>query len=97
AKLQRAGANRTKVLTVVMAFGVLWFLIPQIAELPRLTAQLKDANWALAAAAVGFSLLTYVGSAMALSSSVAQRIPVARATLVALAGSFVNRVTPAKV
>lgn len=95
AKLQRASAKT--ILTVVMAFGVLWFLIPQIAELPRLTAQLKDANWALAAAAVGFSLLTYVGSAMALSSSVAQRIPVARATLVALAGSFVNRVTPAKV
>jgi undecaprenyl-diphosphatase len=94
-KLQRASAKT--ILTVVMAFGVLWFLIPQIAELPRLTAQLKEANWALAAAAVGFSLLTYVGSAMALTSSVAQRIPVARATLVALAGSFVNRVTPAKV
>jgi undecaprenyl-diphosphatase len=94
-KLQRASGKT--ILTVVMAFGVLWFLIPQVAELPRLTAQLKEANWALAAAAVGFSLLTYVGSAMALTSSVAQRIPVLRATLVALAGSFVNRVTPAKV
>lgn len=94
-KIQRA--NPKTILTVVMAFGVLWFLIPQIAELPRLTSQLMDANWALAAAAVGFSLLTYVGSATALTSSVAQRIPVSRATLVALAGSFVNRVTPAKV
>lgn len=95
AKLERA--NPKTILTVVMAFGVLWFLIPQIAELPHLAAQLADANWALAAVAVVFSLLTYVGSAMALSGSVAQRIPVTRATLVALAGSFVNRVSPAKV
>ena len=95
AKLERANAKT--ILTVVMAFGVLWFLIPQIAELPRLTAQLRQANWTLAAVAVGFSLLTYVGSALSMASSVAQRIPVIRATLVALAGSFVNRVSPAKV
>lgn len=95
AKLERA--NPKTILTVVMAFGVLWFLIPQIAELPHLAAQLGDANWALAGVAVLFSLLTYVGSAMALSGSVSQRIPVTRATLVALAGSFVNRVSPAKV
>ena len=95
AKLERANAKT--ILTVVMAFGVLWFLIPQIAELPRLTAQLRQANWTLAAVAIGFSLLTYVGSALSMASSVAQRIPVIRATLVALAGSFVNRVSPAKV
>lgn len=95
AKLERASAK--SILTVVMTFGVLWFLIPQITELPRLTQQLTQANWALAAVAVVFSLLTYVGSAMALIASVAQRIPVIRATTVALAGSFVNRVSPAKV
>jgi undecaprenyl-diphosphatase len=95
AKLERANAKT--ILTVVMAFGVLWFLIPQIAELPRLTAQLREADWTLAAVAVGFSLLTYVGSALSMASSVAQRIPVIRATMVALAGSFVNRVSPAKV
>jgi undecaprenyl-diphosphatase len=95
AKLERANAKT--ILTVVMAFGILWFLIPQIAELPRLTAQLREADWTLAAVAIGFSLLTYVGSALSMASSVAQRIPVIRATMVALAGSFVNRVSPAKV
>jgi uncharacterized membrane protein YbhN (UPF0104 family) len=80
-----------------MAFGILWFLIPQIAELPRLTAQLKEADWTLAAVAIVFSLVTYFGSALSMASSVAQRIPVIRATMVALAGSFVNRVSPAKV
>jgi undecaprenyl-diphosphatase len=95
ADLERANART--ILTAVMAFGILWILIPQIAELPRLAAQLKTADWTLAAVAVGFSLLTYFGSALSMSSSVVQRIPVIRATLVALAGSFVNRVSPAKV
>lgn len=94
-KLQRFSLRH--VLILVMTFGVLWFLIPQVAELPRLVTQLRDANWALAGLAIVFSLLTYVGSAITMTSSVAQRIPVLRATAVALAGSFVNRVSPAKV
>lgn len=95
AKVERA--NLKSILTVVMAFGVLWFLIPQVAEVPRIISQFTQANWVLAAVAVGFSLLTYVGSALSMTASVTQRIPVIRAALVALAGSFVNRVTPAKV
>lgn len=95
AKLQRVSGRQ--LLLVVMVFGVLWFLIPQLAELPRLVTQLRDANWALAGAAVVFSLLTYIGSALSISSSVSIRIPVLRTTALALAGSFVNRVSPAKV
>jgi uncharacterized protein (TIRG00374 family) len=95
AKVQRFSLKH--VLILVMAFGALWFLIPQLADLPRLVSQLGDANWALAGVAIVFSMLTYVGSALSMSSSVAQRIPVYRATAVALAGSFVNRVSPAKV
>ena len=94
-KLQRVSPRH--LLLVVMVFGVLWFLIPQVAELPRLLSQLRDANWALAGAAVVFSMLTYVGSALSISSSVSIRIPVLRTTAVAMAGSFVNRVSPAKV
>lgn len=95
ANLQRITGRH--ILIVAMVFGVLWFLIPQIVDLPRLVQQLKDANPALAGAAIGFSMLTYVGSALALTASVTQRIPVGRATAVALGGSFVNRVSPAKV
>ena len=95
AKLERFSAKH--LLYVVMAFGVLWFLIPQLTELPQLVTQLQNANLALAGLAIVFSMLTYFGSALSMSSSVAQRIPVIRATAVALAGSFVNRVSPAKV
>jgi uncharacterized protein (TIRG00374 family) len=95
AKLERFSAKH--LLYVVMAFGILWFLIPRLTELPRLVTQLRDANLALAGLAIVFSMLTYLGSALSISSSVAQRIPVVRATAVAMAGSFVNRVSPAKV
>lgn len=95
AQLQRFSLRH--VLILVMTFGVIWFLIPQLTELPRLLVQLKDANWVLAGVAVVFSMLTYFGSALSLASSVTSRIPVHRATAVALAGSFVNRVSPAKV
>lgn len=95
AKVQRISGRR--LLIMVMAMGAFWFLIPQISDIPRLAAELKDADWSDAAVAVVFSVLTYVGAAVSLSASVTQRIPVGRTTLVTLAGSFVNRVTPAKV
>jgi glycosyltransferase 2 family protein len=95
AKVQRISGRRLVIM--VMAMGAFWFLIPQISDIPRLTAELKDANWADAGVAIVFSILTYVGAALSLSASVTQRIPVGRTTLVTLAGSFVNRVTPAKV
>jgi len=95
AKLERV-KPRTVVMTA-MLFLATWFLIPQLTEVPRLLTEIKDANWAWAVPAVIFSMLTYLGAAMALASSVSERIGVAKTTLVTLAGSFVNRVTPAKI
>jgi uncharacterized protein (TIRG00374 family) len=98
--IELAKLERVKPRTVVMAallFLATWFLIPQLTEIPRLMTEIKDANWIWAVPAVVFSMLTYVGAAMALASSVSERISLSKTTLVTLAGSFVNRVTPAKV
>ena len=98
--IELAKLERVKPRTVIMAaliFLATWFLIPQLTEIPRLMTEIKDANWIWAVPAVVFSMLTYVGAAMALASSVSQRISIGKTTLVTLAGSFVNRVTPAKV
>lgn len=92
--------QRVRARTVVMAlllFAAVWFLIPQLADLPRILQQVRSAQWAWVTPALGFSLLTYVGAAIALAASVSRRIPVSRTTLVTLAGSFVNRVSPAKI
>jgi uncharacterized protein (TIRG00374 family) len=85
------------VLLTAMLFAAVWFLIPQLTELPRLMTQIKEADWKWAVPAVVFSMLTYVGAAMALSASVSERLSVAKTTLVTLGGSFVNRISPAKV
>jgi glycosyltransferase 2 family protein len=95
AKLERVSPKM--VLYAAVLFMAVWFIIPQFTELPRIMTQIKDANWVWAAPAIVFSMLTYVGAAMALSSSVNERLSVAKTTLVTLGGSFVNRITPAKV
>jgi uncharacterized protein (TIRG00374 family) len=95
AKLERV-RPRTVVMTALL-FMAVWFLIPQFAELPRIMQEIRSADWKWAVPALVFSMLTYVGAAMALSSSVSERLSVAKTTLVTLGGSFVNRVTPAKV
>lgn len=87
---------RTILLTALL-FGAVWFLIPQLAELPRIMDEIRDASWVWMIPAVVFSMLTYVGAAMALTSSVQQRLSVLKATLVTLGGSFVNRISPAKI
>jgi uncharacterized protein (TIRG00374 family) len=86
-----------KLLLTVMLFAAVWFLIPQLTELPRIMSQLKEADWIWAVPAIVFSMLTYVGAAMALASSVTERLSVAKTTLVTLGGSFVNRISPAKI
>ncbi len=99
-EVELAKVERVKPRTVLyaaMLFVAVWVLIPQFADLPRVLEQVRGANWAWAVPAVVFSLLTYLGAALALSASVKQRLSVARTTLVTLGGSFVNRVTPAKV
>lgn len=99
-QIDLAKIERVRPRTVIMAallFVAVWVLIPQFADLPRILEQVRGADWNWAGPALVFSLLTYVGAAMALSASVSQRLSVARTTLVTLGGSFVNRVTPAKV
>jgi len=99
-EVELAKVERIKPRTVLyaaMLFVAVWVLIPQFADLPRVLEQVRGANWAWAVPAVVFSMLTYFGAALALSASVQQRLSVARTTLVTLGGSFVNRVTPAKV
>lgn len=95
AKIERVRPKT--VITAALLFVAVWVLIPQFADLPHILEQVRGADWAWAVPALVFSLLTYVGAAMALSASVSQRLSVARTTLVTLGGSFVNRVTPAKV
>ncbi len=99
-RVELAQVQRVRPRAVVMAallFAAVWFLIPQFADLPRILQQVRGAQWAWAVPALVFSLLTYVGAAMSLSAAVSRRLSVGKTTLATLAGSFVNRISPAKI
>jgi glycosyltransferase 2 family protein len=86
-----------KGVATTVALGVaVWTLLPQLTS---------GIDWGRALEAdrplIGFAVLasfaTYVGAALSVKGSVPEEVPLAPTFLAQLAGSFVNRVTPAKV
>jgi undecaprenyl-diphosphatase len=92
-KLQRI-QPRT-VLTAVMLGLAFYFLIPQLAEVDF--GEIAGADWKWFPLVVLFSLLTYVGAAVALMGSVPDRLRFWPTLWAQLAASFFNRLVPAKV
>lgn len=86
-----------KGVAITVALGVaVWTLLPQLTSGVDWGAAL-EANPVLIVAAVMASVLTYVGAAFSVAGSVPDSLPLGPTFLAQLAGSFVNRVTPAKV
>ncbi|HEY7282645.1 MAG TPA: lysylphosphatidylglycerol synthase transmembrane domain-containing protein [Actinomycetota bacterium] len=99
-KIELEDLRRVRTKNVVTAVGLglaFYFLIPQLANLPSLWQQVQHANWAWGFWSLVASLATYVGATMTVIGSVPDRIPAWPAFEAQLAGSFVNRITPAKV
>jgi glycosyltransferase 2 family protein len=80
--------------SLAVAFYV---LIPQLADVSGVWSKLKAADWTWALYALGASALTYVGATIGLLGAVPSRIPFAATFATQLAGSFVNRIVPARV
>lgn len=94
-KLERVDG---KTLFVFATLGLsAWFLIPQLADVGDIWAQVRDGSIGWAATAVAFSLLTYVAATAALLGAIPFRLRFAPALAAQLASSFANRITPAKV
>ena len=81
-------------LSLAIAF---YLLIPQLADVSGVWSRLKAADWTWALYALVASALTYVGAALGLTGAVPSRVPFFRTVASALAGSFVNRIVPARV
>jgi undecaprenyl-diphosphatase len=77
--------------------GAFYILLPQLASVDDSVEALGSANWLWLAGAVVMSGFTYVASAVGSVASIRKRLPLGPTTQVALASSFVNRVTPANV
>jgi glycosyltransferase 2 family protein len=82
------------VLTTGMVALAFWALIPQLVGFQSVWAELQKAQWGWAAIAVAFSVLTYIGAAIALDGSVVERLPFSPNLGAQLATSFVGVAAP---
>jgi uncharacterized protein (TIRG00374 family) len=87
---------RTVLVFVSLAIAF-YLLIPQLADVSGVWSKLKDADWTWGLYALGASVLTYVAATIGLLGAVPGRIPFFGTFASQLAGSFVNRITPARV
>jgi undecaprenyl-diphosphatase len=92
-----ARVNARTALMLVSSLIALYVLIPQLTDVAGMVRQLRDANWAWVAVTVVLSLISYIGASISLMSFAPSRVPARDAFEVSLAGSFVNRITPAGV
>jgi undecaprenyl-diphosphatase len=80
---------------LVSCLVAVYVLIPQLSDVAGMVEQLHDASWDWVAATVVFSIVTFVGAGMCLAGASPRRAPVHQTAWVSVAGSFVNRITPA--
>jgi undecaprenyl-diphosphatase len=84
-------------LILASAAVALYVLIPQFAAASGFLDELASAQWTWVGVAAIFSALTYLGAGLGMVGAVPMRLAVGPMTMAQLAGSFSNRVTPAKV
>jgi uncharacterized membrane protein YbhN (UPF0104 family) len=87
---------REVVMVAALALAV-YLLIPQLADVTGVWSSITNADWLWALWALGASALTFVAAAVGLMGAVPQRLPLVKTAAAQLAGSFVNRIVPARV
>ena len=87
--------NRGRVVTIAVLAGAVYFLAPQLADLPTIVDEVQDANWAWAPLIVAMSLFTYLGAAMSLAGAVPQRLPFGPLLSAQIGSSFASKLAPA--
>jgi undecaprenyl-diphosphatase len=87
-------APRTLLLLVAAGFAV-HLLLPQVGELRQTLGALEAARWTWLSAGLALSAASYLAAAVAQLGAVDQPLALGRTTLVQVASSFANRLTPA--
>jgi undecaprenyl-diphosphatase len=92
-KLERV--NSRTVFMLLMLGLAFYVLIPQLAEVDF--GEVVGADWQWFPVVIFFSLMTYVGAAVALMGAMPERLRFFPTMLAQIAASFFNRIAPAKV
>ncbi len=98
APLERLIRVRPRTIVMIATLtGAFYVLLPQLANVDESVSALGSANWWWLLGTVVLSGATYLFAAAGMIGGVRQHLPFGPTTQVALASSFVNRVTPANV
>lgn len=82
-------------LMIVVLVGVVYFLVPQLADLPQIFDEIRGADWGRMPLLALLSGITYVGATMSIRGAVARPLPIATTFVTQVASSFVSKVAPA--
>lgn len=93
--IARLGARQ--LFGMVMLVAVVYFLVPQFADLPAIFEQITHADWAWAVPAAIASIGTYLAASMALMGAVPGQLPYWSTAAAQLGGAFTSTVAPAGV
>jgi undecaprenyl-diphosphatase len=91
--LTRFGGRQ--VFTLVMLVAVIYFLVPQLADLPGIVERVQEANWAWMAPLLVASAGTYLAATMSISGCVPGHLPPGPTFFAQVASSFASKVAPA--
>ena len=81
--------------SMAMLVAVVYFLVPQFADIPAIFEQITDADWIWAIPATAASIASYVAAAIALSGAVPGRLPFGATSAAQLGTAFTSTVAPA--
>ena len=93
--VQLERANRNTVITVVALVLATYFLFPQLADVPGIVTQVKDANWAWTPAIILASAMTYIAASMSLAGAIPERLQVGPLVTASFGSSFASKLAPA--
>ena len=93
AELERV--NRTVIITIAALSLATYFLYPQLADLPGIIDQVREANWGWTPLIVLFSAMTYVAASMSLAGSIPQHLPAGPLVTTSFGSSFASKLAPA--
>ncbi|HKY14147.1 MAG TPA: lysylphosphatidylglycerol synthase transmembrane domain-containing protein [Microthrixaceae bacterium] len=89
--------TRRTLFTFAMFAALIYFLAPQLADLPGIVDRVREANWWWAIPTVAASAVSYFGAGTALFGAVPHRIPVVSTFVAQFATGYANLLAPAGV
>ncbi|RLE25124.1 MAG: hypothetical protein DRJ50_03520 [Actinobacteria bacterium] len=92
-QLERA-SRKTVVVIVALALAT-YFLFPQLADLPGIIDQVKEANWGWTPLIILASSATYLAAAMSLAGAVPNRLATGPLITASVGSSFASKLAPA--